>query len=159
MPRYEYFCDDCEVEFEELLLSKADAEEYFDHHPCPNCKGRAERIRVSPFSFKFSGSVNQGAGSGVHGNSGVHDLDYPVLDKAVGRSAEVKWRLYNHRKEVRDKVRREAGTNAISQSGDVIAGADSATLETREKALNLFNKGDKSALKAPPLKNPPKSSE
>ncbi len=159
MPSFEYFCDDCEVEFEELLLKQDEIKEYFDHHPCPNCKQRAERIRVSSFSFKFAGGVNKGAGTGVHGNSGVHDLDYPVIDKAVGRSAETKWQAYNERKEARDEVRRKAGTNAISQSGDAISGADAGTLETREKALNLFNKGDKSVLKAPPLKNPPKPSE
>ena len=159
MPTFEYYCDDCEVEFEELLIQKAEVQEYFDHHPCPQCKKRAERIRVASFSFKFAGQVNQGAGSGVHGNSGVHDLDYPVLDKAVGRSAEAKWEGYDKRKEERDKVRREAGTNAISQDGDRIAAADAGTIETREKALNLFNKGDKSVLKAPPLKSPPKPSE
>lgn len=159
MPTFEYFCEDCEVEFEELLLKKDEVQEYFDHHPCPNCKGRAERIRVAAFSFKFAGGVNKGAGTGVHGNSGVHDLDYPVIDKAVGRSAETKWEAYNERKEARDKVRREAGTNAISQSGDSIAPADRGTIETREKALKLFNKGDKSVLKAPPLKTPSKPSE
>lgn len=159
MPTFEYFCDDCEVEFEELILQRAEVEQYFDHHPCPNCKQRAERIRVSSFSFKFAGGVNQGAGSGVHGNSGVHDLDYPVIDKAVGRSAETKWDAYNQRKEARDKVRRETGTNAVSQSGNTIAPADASTIRDREKALNLFNKGDKSVLKAPPLKNPPKPSE
>lgn len=147
MPTFEYFCDDCDAEFEELLLKKEDVQEYFDHHPCPNCKKRAERIRVSAFSFKFAGSVNQGAGSGVHGNSGVHDLDYPVIDKAVGRSAETKWQAYNERKAARDKVRREAGTNAVSQAGDTIAPADASTIRDREKALVLLDKAKKSAPK------------
>lgn len=147
MPTFEYFCDDCDAEFEELLLKKEEIQEYFDHHPCPNCKNRAERIRVSSFSFKFAGGVDKGAGSGVHGNSGVHDLDYPVVDKAVGRSAEVKWGEYNARKEARDKVRREAGTNAVSQAGDTIAPADASTIRDREKALKLLDKAKKSAPK------------
>jgi len=145
LPTFEYFCDDCDAEFEELLLKKEEIQEYFDHHPCPNCKNRAERIRVSSFSFKFAGNVNQGAGSGVHGNSGVHDLDYPVIDKAVGRSAETKWEGYNQRKAARDKVRKEAGTNAVSQAGDAIAPADAATIRDRGKALALLDKAKKSA--------------
>lgn len=144
MPTFEYFCDECEVEFEELLLKKDDVDQYFDHHPCPNCQGRAERVRVSSFAFKFAGSVNQGAGTGVHGNSGVHDLDYPVVDKAVGRSAEVKWDAYNKRKEARDKARREFGTNAVSQDGDRIAPLAEGAVRDRGKAMTLLEKAKKS---------------
>lgn len=144
MPIFEYYCDECEAEFDELLTQKADVEQYFDHHPCKSCGGRAERIRVAAVSFKFAGSVNQGAGSGVHGNSGVHDLDYPVVDKAVGRSAEVKWDAYNKRKEERDKARCEFGTNAVSQDGDRIAPLAEGAARDRGKAMTLLEKAKKS---------------
>lgn len=144
MPTFEYFCDACDAEFEELLLKKDDVEQYFDHHPCPNCTGRAERVRVSSFAFKFAGNVNQGAGTGVHGNSGVHDLDYPVVDKAVGRSAEEKWKVYNQRKDDRDKARREFGTNAVSQDGDKIAPLADGAVRDRGKAMTLLEKAKKS---------------
>lgn len=76
----------------------------------------------------------------MHGQSGVHDLDYPVLDKAIGRSAEKKWSIYQQRKQLRDKVRKEAGTNAIAQSGDKITPMTKQGLEMREKGLKLFKK-------------------
>jgi DNA-directed RNA polymerase subunit RPC12/RpoP len=144
IPTFEYFCDDCDVEFEELLLKKEEIQEYFDHHPCPNCKHRAERIKVSITNFNFAGGTDKGAGTGVHGNSGVHDLDYPKLDKAVGRSSEVKWGQYNKRKEGRDKVRRESGVSVVSQSGDTVVPASPETMAVREKALKLFDKAKKS---------------
>ncbi len=95
---------------------------------------------MASVSFKFAGGVGKGAGSGVHGNSGVHDLDYPVLDKAVGRSAEAKWPEYLKRKADRDRVRREAGVNAVSQSGDTIVPLDQSSAQNREKAMTLYGK-------------------
>lgn len=145
MPIFAYYCDECEAEFDELLTQKADVEAYFDHHPCKGCGNRAERIRVAAVSFKFAGNVNVGGGTGIHGNSGVHDLDYPVIDKAVGRSAEVKWQEYDRRKEQRDKVRRESGTNAVSQDGDRIAPLADGAVRDREKAMTLLEKAKKSS--------------
>ena len=133
MPNYLYYCNDCEVEFEELLLHLSDVKEYSDYYPCSVCHGRAERVRVNSFAFNFKG--------GTPGNSGSHDVDYPSLDKAVGRSADKKWQNINQKKEARDKIRKEAGTNSISQTPDGRdVPANSNTLQTREKALKLYKK-------------------
>lgn len=136
---YEYYCDACECEFEELFTSSEESKTYFEWHPCPTCKDRAERIKISMVSFKFGGTP---------GNSGSHDLDYPVLDKAVGRSAETRWTGYNERKAKRDKIRKDAGTNSVSvtSSGDVIP-TDSGKLGLREKAYKLLRKAKDSESK------------
>ena len=133
MPNYLYYCEVCGVEFEELILSQSDIKEYFDHYPCSICHGRAERVRVNTFAFNFKG--------GTPGNSGVHSDDYPTLDKAVGRSADKKWQNINKKKEARDKLRREIGTNAISQTPDgKDVPTDPGVLQTREQALKSHKK-------------------
>jgi putative FmdB family regulatory protein len=139
MPAYEYFCKKCEIEFEELLVQQDEIHKYSEWHPCPGCHDRANRIISSTnFTFKIPGGQTQG--SGVHGQSGVHDLDYPTVDKAVGRSASKKWEYYNARKAARDKVRRELGTNAVKQIDDTITAVDSKTAKLREQGLKTLRK-------------------
>ncbi len=140
MPIYEYACEKCSIEFEELLNS-SEKDTYFEWHPCPNCGEKAARIQMSKVSFQFSGG--QVAGSGVHGNSGSHDLDYPNLDKAIGRSSENKWKNYNEQKDQRDAERRKLGTNSIREENGKISAVESARSETREKAWKLFNEAKK----------------
>lgn len=140
MPTYEYRCDACEVEFEELLVQQDEIREYFEWHPCPECHGRAERMKVSAVNFSFAAPGGQTQGSGVHGQSGVHDLDYPAVDKAVGRSAAKKWEHYDARKAARDKARRELGTNAVKQVDDVVMPVDKTSMEIRERGLRTLRK-------------------
>jgi putative FmdB family regulatory protein len=140
MPAFEYLCNKCEVEFEELLVQQDEIRLYTEWHPCPSCKGRAKRIKVSPINFAFKAPGGQTQGSGVHGQSGVHDLDYPNVDKAVGRSASKKWEYYNARKATRDKARRELGQNAVKQVDDVITAVDPQTAKLREQGLRTLRK-------------------
>jgi len=135
MPTYEYRCEPCNAQFEEILTQTEDVKKYSDWHPCPNCGGRAERI-ASAANFQFSGGVR--GTSGVHGNSGVHDLDYPVLDKAVARSAEKKWEIYGKRAEEREKVRKETGAAALAVEGGEVKPANPENLKVREQALTTF---------------------
>ena len=141
MPTFEYSCDACEILFEELLLQQDEIAKYREWHPCPQCGGRAAREAVSLISFNFKAPAGQTQGSGVHGQSGVHDLDYPKLDKAIGRSANVKWQQYHARKAERDKVRKEAGTNQITVTPDgKPLAADATTTKLREQAMKTFSK-------------------
>jgi putative FmdB family regulatory protein len=140
IPTFEYRCDACEVEFEELLIQQDEVREYTEWHPCPECKGRAERVKVSAVNFNFKAPAGRTQGSGVHGQSGVHDLDYPMVDKAVGRSAAKKWQYYGERKEARDKARRELQTNAVKQVDGTVTAADPQTLKFREQGLTTLRK-------------------
>jgi len=141
MPTFEYSCSKCEILFEELLLKISEIEEYKDWHPCPQCGDPADREKVSltNFSFKAPGGPTQG--SGVHGQSGVHDLDYPKLDKAVGRSSSVRWTNFDKKKKERDRIRKEAGTNALSVGPDGRPKPMSSDVaQKREKVLSNLSK-------------------
>lgn len=133
MPCFEYYCKSCNSTFEELLTSRADVEKYSQKFGC-QCGKWAKRVP----------SVANAAFKGTPGNSGCHDLDYPVLDKAVGRSAERKWGVYNKRKEVRDKIRKESGSAALTVSGDKAVPTSKDKLVLREKALRTYSNARKS---------------
>lgn len=141
MPIFEYSCSNCSAEFEELLTLPEEVKKYRNKHPCPSCGKTANRMKVSDFSFNFKGGVR--GTSGVNGQSGSHDLDYPNLDKAVGRSAEAKHAVYAKRLEARNRIRKETGSIAVSQQGDLCVPADPRAIQNRAKALKLFDKAKK----------------
>lgn len=122
MPTYEYRCPVCEIEFEELLISSDEVREFAKAHPCPNDKSHSCPRIMSPTNFAFKG-VSYGDPRNrnpetTKGSTGVHDLDYPSLDKVIGRSATRKWKEFGARKAARDKARKELGTTAISVAPD-----------------------------------------
>jgi putative FmdB family regulatory protein len=141
MPTYEFACENCEIIFEELLLSTEEISKYSASHPCKECGKIANRI-PSAASFVFKGK-SEGDPT-KKGGSGFHDLDYHTLDKAIGRSANRKWKMYDARKAERDKVRKESGTNAITVDGNNIAPADPVRMEIRKKAMNTMSRAKKS---------------
>lgn len=143
MPTYEYHCENCSTVFEEILLLPDDVKKYAKQYPCNKCNKMALRIEVSITNFNFKGPAGAVQGSGVHGQSGSHDLDYPSIDKAIGRSASKKWQEYDKRKAARDKVRKEAGTNSISTAGGVITPLDKSVSKVREKGLKTWSKRDR----------------
>lgn len=139
MPAFRYFCDDCNSEFEEILLQSQEIEEYFSWHPCPECNERAERIRINTFSFGFKSKL-------AAGNTGVHSVDYPMLDIAVGRSAEKKKEDAFNKKKVRDKARKELGTNYVAQKANgEIKAIGPKDLSNREKGFKLLEKAKKNS--------------
>ena len=145
MPIFEYYCEKCEIIFEDTLTLKSEIEEFRESHPCPQCNELAVRDKVTTLNFKFAAPPGPTAGTGVHGQSGVHDLDYPRLDKAVGRSADLKWANFSRQKAARDQIRRQAGTNSLSvdRSGQATP-TDPALMKIREKSMTLFKKSQKS---------------
>lgn len=134
----EYQCEKCQIVFEELLFSSEDIKKYSQKHPCKKCGKMAPRI-PSVTNFKFEGKAESDP---THRqSSGVHDLDYPSLDKAVGRSANRKWKKYNAEQEARDKLRQEYKTVALTNdpSGKVVP-TSSNVLEVRERAIKTLKK-------------------
>jgi putative FmdB family regulatory protein len=138
MPIYEYRCEDCDALFEELFTNSEEAKEYEYCHPCKSCDSIASRV-VSSTNFQFVGTPGQ---------SGSHDLDYPTLDKAVGRSAAKKWDEIYARKEKIDKVRQEIGQHAVSAdlNGNA-APLPKLAIEARKVAVNAFSKALKNRQK------------
>jgi len=143
VPTYEYSCDACEATFEELHLSRSEAEKHSKEYPCPGCGVPAPRV-PSASNFQFAGKAGSDPTSG-RSSSGSHDLDYPSLDKAVGRSANRRWKAYEPRKEARDAVRKETKSVAISDTRDGgFVPTDQATLKAREAGLKMFKKARES---------------
>lgn len=142
MPTFEYMCESCEIIFEELLILQSEIKEFSQSHPCKNCKEPCGRV-PSVTNFQFKG-VAEGDPT-KKGSSGSHDLDYPTLDKAIGRSSNRKWKEYQERKAYRDRVRREAGTNALTTDGETAVAADPARMDARAKAFTTLQKAKKTA--------------
>ena len=110
---------------------------YSAEHPCKQCGRTCARV-PSATNFIFKG-VAEGDPT-RKGNSGSHDLDYPSLDKAIGRSANRKWKEYRGRKTERDRLRLESGTSAITTEGGAPAPADAGKMEIRNRAIRTFNR-------------------
>jgi putative FmdB family regulatory protein len=76
MPIYEYICDDCQTEFEKLVLNKQ------QEIACPKCASKKATIQLSVFatahgstngaSAKSSPSSSNGGGSCCGGGCACH---------------------------------------------------------------------------------------
>jgi putative FmdB family regulatory protein len=139
MPTFEYTCKNCDLGFEEILVNSEDIKNFSEKHKCPICNKWAKRQPISVVNFSFKSSTP--------GNSGSHDLDYPTLDKAVGRSAENKWGKIYEKKAIRDKVRKEIGTNSVTQIGDKIVPVSPEKMAIREKAFRTLQEVSKKSSK------------
>lgn len=104
MPKYEYECSDCNVEFERTLKMGDNLT-----HACPSCGQDAFRVwDGSSLAFGFKGETQ-----GATANTGVHTEDYPTADKVVGRDADLRWAEYHERAKVKDAARSQGGTHAL----------------------------------------------
>ncbi len=66
MPIYEYICDECETEFERIVLNKT------QEISCPKCAGTKNTIQLSVFSAPNGNGSSSSApqsGSGAGGGS------------------------------------------------------------------------------------------
>jgi putative FmdB family regulatory protein len=136
MPVFEYECKSCQAEFEEILTQQDDIKKYANWHLCPGCGTKAQRLGISVTNFNFKGGVR--GESGVHGQSGVHDLDYPKLDKAIGRSANKRWERINKDQTTRDKIRKDTKSDALAKDGNTFIPASTSGLQIREMGLARY---------------------
>jgi putative FmdB family regulatory protein len=135
MPQYTFDCR-CGLQFTRTLKA-----ENHESCVCPDCGEDAPRQLIGQsFGFGFS------PGS-TPGNSGVTKHDSPTADQVVGRSAEVRWREYEERETVKDKVREIGGTRALRRRTyrDAIEyeeGGDA--IERRKKIVNRIRQFERS---------------
>ncbi len=61
MPIYEYHCEKCRHDFEELVISSS------EEITCPKCKSGQVRKQMSASSFKSSGAFSPSGGSSCSG--------------------------------------------------------------------------------------------
>jgi putative FmdB family regulatory protein len=103
MPVYRYECSKCGLSFEKLVSKvSANAET-----SCVSCLAPSHKV-VSRAAAVFNSSRPAG-------ETGIHDVDYPVADKMVGRSAEKKWVQFQERRDVEDTARKEYGTEYLGK--------------------------------------------
>jgi len=128
MPKYTFECQ-CGLRFDRVLKM-----EEHPTHGCPACHEEAPRLLSGVgFGFAFAANVNT-----VSPNTGVHDLDYPSADKAVGRSADNRWQTYHDRASVKDKVRKVAGVQQLARvDGEGYTDYTSMTPSQRGARKNL----------------------
>jgi hypothetical protein len=137
----EFHCEECGILFEEYFSTRDEASQYADGYPCKQCGKNAIRVPISRVNFQFAGTP---------GNSGSHDLDYPTLDKAVGRSASAKWERIHEEQAARDRVRQETGIDALASMPDGSAAPiDPVTMKYRDQgtrklrdAKDALSRGD-----------------
>ncbi len=106
MAKYCFRCPSCNVQFERVFTMGTAPKTV----PCPSCRRSVERhMTFGGFGFKTSGDVNS--------PTGVHSLDYPTADMAVGRSADAGWRNYAARDEQKTQTRTESGVRTLQRVG------------------------------------------
>jgi putative FmdB family regulatory protein len=73
MPIYEYICDDCQTEFEKIVINKQ------QEIACPQCASKKATIQLSVFSSTTAGGSSKsfppqssGGGSCCGGGCGCH---------------------------------------------------------------------------------------
>jgi putative FmdB family regulatory protein len=73
MPIYEYVCDDCQAQFEKIVINKQ------QEISCPNCASKKATIQLSVFATAGNGSQSSssggssgGGGSCCGGGCGCH---------------------------------------------------------------------------------------
>lgn len=63
---------------------------------------------MTGFGFQFADSPGTDKA-----NTGVTKVDYPTADQAVGRSADLRWKMMKERDAVKAEARKQGGTNAL----------------------------------------------
>ncbi len=68
MPLFEFVCETCEIDFEELVRSASATDEVV----CPACGGSDVKKKISKFASRISGSggISFGASSAASCNTG-----------------------------------------------------------------------------------------
>lgn len=129
MPRYDFECQNTECGLRFDLVLKM-GEHLF--HECPACHEQAPRVLAGQvFAFDFKpGTMTKET------NTGVHRDDYPTADRAVGKDAEVRWKYYEDRAQVKKAVRAGGGTYKLGRADVGVPGEGFTEYEalTPEKA-------------------------
>jgi len=93
MPTYSFKCTKCHLKFDRSLKISE------DHSlPCPDCGDAVAKLPSKGVGMKMSAPTS-----------------IPKeIDLAVGRDAEEKWMAYEEKKSIKDKIRKESGSERLS---------------------------------------------
>jgi putative FmdB family regulatory protein len=137
MPVFKYECSACGLVFDKLTPTLGGESEV----SCLSCQGPAPKV-ITGSNFNF--------GSKATGPTGVHDVDYPNIDKAVGRSSEDRWTVYNTRKDFVKDTRKDFNQTQLGKipignsiNADYYPVSDQK-LQTRKEVVNEYKEIEKS---------------
>lgn len=114
MPKYTFFCKDCQLEIERRLSMGS-----HPTHKCPSCRKQAPR-HFDGQGFGFGFTRTEGS---KNANSGVAKHDYPTADEAVGSSAEERWKVMDARNKVKAKLRSDSEAVSLARKDVRVGGA------------------------------------
>ncbi len=97
MPIYEFICNKCILKFEKIFSKMNDNKKEI----CPNCGSDSDRV-ISLVNHQFAESKS-----------------IPKeIDRKVGEDSAKRWMEYEERKSIKDKVRKEYGSEKLSRDPD-----------------------------------------
>lgn len=131
MPRYDFQCFECGVQFEALLpMSRSQEPQH-----CPSCETPAERMMPDDVSGHFNKSVT----GPVPQNTGISQLDAHI-DRTIGTSAKQGWDEHNRRVQEKRKILSRPENKGTTLSRNPDGSYRPLTLEERKvqaRALNI----------------------
>ena len=104
MPIYEFLCQNCGIQFEQLFSRPSTAD---NSAPCPDC-GKSAQKQVSTVNHAFAHTPT---GPGPQ-NTGVSQIDHN-FDRVIGRDAEQKWAAIEKRQAYKREVLRDAARQGV----------------------------------------------
>lgn len=111
MPIREFICEDCELNFEKLVLGKDES-----NISCKGCGSKNIHRKLSKFYAKLSDSNT-------------------TLDNRVGRMSEKRWEQVYEEKKVKEKVRETSSTKSLTKVYSKGSEGDVRFLPTSEKEI------------------------
>ena len=97
MPIYEFICNKCFLKFEKIYSKYSDNKKEI----CPNCESESDRV-ISLCNHRL-----------------VESKTIPKeIDKKIGYDSEKRWLEYEDKKKIKDKIRRDAGSEKLSRDPD-----------------------------------------
>lgn len=130
MPKYIYYCSKCDLKFEKTYK----IEDYKKPTDCPNCGNLAEKVITAPYHIMSESKKIP-----------------KEIDLAIGKDAEKRWLDYEDRKNKKEKVKKQYGTEKLSRDlecnyspleikkGDTLV-SEKEGIELRKDSLREFNK-------------------
>ena len=98
MPFYEFKCQKCSLRFEKSLSIKDDHSKVV----CLSCSGATQKLPPKNVGTSMKEPTHMAKD----------------IDKAVGADSEKRWMEYEDRKNIKEKVRKEFGTQRLSKDPD-----------------------------------------
>jgi putative FmdB family regulatory protein len=123
----EYKCSECGMT-DEVILPSSQAPD--PTKPCPRCGAESKYVQFSTFGLALS------------------SFSEAPIDTVIGKQADDRWKMYNDRKEARDKVRKDSGSVGLTAVGyeEYVPVSD----ETKARRTRMYDVAERTGIPADP---------